>query len=343
MSTHSAPSTRPAWMKALLTPLGLAVAVVGLVLALIWPALTSSPHDIPISLAGPAAATEQAAEALTAATGDLFDITLVADRDAAVASIEQRDAYGAVVLGAQPEVLTTTAGSSSVAQILARLAPTVQAQLAQAGQTVQVTVTDVVPLSADDPNGAGLAVLALPMLFAGMLGGMGIGFTVTGVARRLAALAVYGVAAGILLSAVLGDRLGIVQGGFWLDATVFGLAALSIAAFITGTISLLGRSGAAVGPVVFMLFANPISSFNAPTQFLPGVWGTVGQWFPPGAAGTLIRTVSYFPEASTAFPWAVLFAWTAVGVLLVVLSSLRRAPQPAPEVTPEAAGVAVAV
>ncbi|MBT2498220.1 hypothetical protein J7E25_03855 [Agromyces sp. ISL-38] len=89
--------------------------------------------------------------------------------------------------------------------------------------------------------------------------------------------------------------------------------------------ALMGRAGIAVGAVVMLLFANPISAAAVPKEFLVAPWGEVGQWFPPGAAATLIRELSYFPSADTAFPWLVLAAWAAGGILLSVVGHFRTA------------------
>ena len=114
------------------------------------------------------------------------------------------------------------------------------------------------------------------------------------------------------------------SGGAWHSLfTTIQLAA--IAAPITGFVALIGRAGIAFGPLVMLLFANPLSSANAPKEFLVAPWGEVGQWFPPGAAATLLRDLSYFPEADASFPWLVLGAWMVGGLLLSVVGHFRTA------------------
>ena len=117
---------------------------------------------------------------------------------------------------------------------------------------------------------------------------------------------------------------GVLQGDYLVNALAFTLAFLSIGAPIVGFAALVGTPGVALGPVVFLLFANPISSAGAPVEFLPEPWGAIGQWFPPGAAATLIRELSYFPEADKLFPWLVLAGWAAAGVLLGMLGHFRQ-------------------
>ena len=78
-----------------------------------------------------------------------------------------------------------------------------------------------------------------------------------------------------------------------------------------------------------MLVANPISAAALPWQFLPEPWGLVGQWFQPGAGATLLRDLSYFPEASSiGFAVSVLAVWAVVSLALVALGLRdRRSPE----------------
>ena len=97
------------------------------------------------------------------------------------------------------------------------------------------------------------------------------------------------------------------------------------AAPITGFVAIMGRAGIALGPVIMLLIANPISAAAIPKEFILAPWGEVGQWFPPGAAATLMRELSYFPAADTTFPWLVLTAWAVGGILLSMIGHFRTA------------------
>lgn len=39
----------------------------------------------------------------------------------------------------------------------------------------------------------------------------------------------------------------------------------------------------------------------------------------PGASGNLLRSLAYFPDASTTRPWLVLVGWAVVGVALSLI------------------------
>ncbi|MBN9178111.1 MAG: hypothetical protein J0I43_12200 [Microbacterium sp.] len=321
--------------------IALAALVAVVVLAFAWPSVTAEPHNLPVAIAGP----EQAVTAVTAALDekqpDVLAFDEVDDRDAAVAAIEKREVYGAIILsgtpGTAPEVLTSSAANLAVSQLLTGIGSALEAQVnaqaaaaasaagAPAPAHIAVTVTDVVPLAASDPRGTGLTAAMFPLVMGGMIGGIAISIAVIGALRRVLAVVVYSAVGGLVLTGILAGWFGVLEGDFWAEAAVIALALAAIAAPITGAVALLGRAGIAVGPIVMMLFANPISGAAMPREFLPGVWGQIGQWFPPGAAANLLRDVSYFPQADASFSWLVLGAWTVGGLLLSVLGHFRTA------------------
>lgn len=327
----SAPHTP--WGRVIGVGIALAAVVAVIVLAFSWPGVTSEPKGLPLVVVGPDAQVTALEGALDERSEGLFEVTVADDRDAAVAAIEHRDAYGAIVLGDEPEVLTASAGSPLVAQQLTAFASALQGQLqaAVAAQvpdgvtppTVTVTVTDVVPLAEADPRGAGLVSAAFPVVLGGMLGGILVSVALVGVVRRLVALGVYVVAAGLTIAGIMQGWFGVLQGEYLLNAGVIAAGLLAIGAPIVGFAALIGRPGIALGPVIFLLIANPISSAAQPQEFLPEPWGDVGQWFPPGAGATLLRDASYFPAADTTFPWLVLATWAAAGILLALVGHFR--------------------
>ncbi|MFT4233070.1 MAG: hypothetical protein QM606_09890 [Leucobacter sp.] len=197
--------------------------------------------------------------------------------------------------------------------------------------SVEVVVTDVVALADSDPRGAVLGVAALPLTMGGMLGAVLISFAITGTSRRLTALAVYGVVGGLALAGILQGWFGGLQGDYWANAGAIGLSLVAISATIVGFRTLLGNAGIGLGAALMFFFANPISGASMPPQFLAGSWGAIGQWFPPGASATLLRGLSYFPDADAAFPWAVIGGWTLLGVLMILAGAIhRRSKAPAP-------------
>jgi hypothetical protein len=344
-TAHAGPHSP--WRRVIGIGVALAAVVALIVLAFSWPNITSEPKDVPLAIVGPDAQVQALEAALDERADGLFDVTTVDDRDAAVAAIERRDVYGAILLGPDAEVLTASAGSPIIAQQLTAFASVLQGQLqaAVAAQvpegvappTVTVTVTDVVPLAESDPRGTGLVSAAFPVVIGGMLGGILISIALVGAVRRLVALGVYVVIAGLSIAGIMQGWFGVLQGDYLLNAAVLAAGLLAIGAPIVGFAALVGRPGVALGPVLFLLIANPIASAAQPVEFLPEPWGAVGQWFPPGAGATLLRDASYFPAADTTFPWLVLAGWAAAGILLALVGHHRTAGAASHEALDEAA------
>jgi len=334
MSENSAAEVRPhtPYARVAAIAVGLTAVLAVILLAFSWPAFTSEAKDVQLAIAGPDEPVA-AVQAQLESTGDVFEITAVDDRDAAVTGIEERDYVGAIVLGESPELLTASAAGTAgaaVSQLATPLQAALTQQAAAAAQAagveapaVQLTVTDVVPYSDDDPNGSLFASAFFPILFGGMIGGIALSTIIVGSVRRVVGALVYSAIGGIVLTSVLEGWFGSIQGGFWTDSLAFTLSILAIALPIIGFVALIGRAGMAVGPVVMMLFANPISGAQIPSSFLPGAWGTVGQWFPPGASATLLRDLSYFPNADASFPWLVLTGWAVGGTVLALIGHFR--------------------
>ncbi|HKH07417.1 MAG TPA: hypothetical protein VKA62_00605 [Agromyces sp.] len=338
MSQPEASAHRTPIGRVLGISLALAAVVAVIVLAFAWPAVTAEPNDLPVAIAGPAEAVSAAEAAVDEQSAGAIAFSEVDDRDAAVEAIETREVYGAIVLGQEPEVLTSSASSLPVAQLLGSVAGQleegVNAQAAAAAEAagasaapphIDVPVTDVVPLAETDPRGTGLTAALFPLVLGGMLGGIAISLSIIGALRRVFAVVVYSAVGGLTLAAIMQLWFGSLQGDYWLNSAAIALALAAIAAPITGFAALMGRAGIAVGAVIMILFANPISAAAIPKEFLLVPWGEVGQWFPPGAAATLMRELSYFPAADTTFPWLVLAAWAAGGILLSLIGHFREA------------------
>lgn len=331
------------WLRSVLLAVGAAAAVVVVLLAFLWPTVTSTVKDLPIAIAGDSTAVSAVEKQLDTAADGAFDVTAVSSRQDAVDLIRTRDVYGAIVLGEAPEVLTASANGAAVSQLLGQVATRIQAQAQQqadaavkqaiaAGRapegttapTITVKVTDVVPLASSDPRGLGLAAAAFPLVLGGMLGGILISVLVAGSWRRLTAVAVYAVAGGLAVAGILQGWFGILQGDFWGNALAIALSMFATASVIVGMNALIGRAGIAVGAVITVLIGNPLSAAAQPLQFLVGPWGAIGQWFVPGASVTLLRDLSYFPDADAAFPWLVLLGWAALGVVAMLAGHFRN-------------------
>ena len=130
------------------------VAVIALVqvvavLAFVLPAHKPEPHDVPIGLVGPASVAAQVERAEPGA----FEVHRFGSAEEAERAIRDREIYGALLPG-ERRVLVASAASPVIAQALQQQAPR------------GTEVRDVVAIDRDDPRGASLNALFLPLIIA---------------------------------------------------------------------------------------------------------------------------------------------------------------------------------
>ncbi|MGC1215612.1 MAG: hypothetical protein WA890_30690, partial [Micromonospora sp.] len=166
----------------------------------------------------------------------------------------------------------------------------------------------------------------LPLALTSMLAGALLVVLVARRGARVLGLLGYAVLAGLVGAAVLHGWLGILDGDVWREAAAIGLFALAAAGTVAGLGALLGNPGIGLGALLVFLVGNPLAAVGAAPELLPQPWGTVGQFLPVGAGGTLLRSAAFFDGAGATRPLAVLAGYAVVGLLLVVVGRFRSAP-----------------
>lgn len=314
--------------KSLRTAVALVIGVV-VVQALLVPLFASpaanlGPRDLPIAVAGPAQAVDGVAQKLAEHDG-AFEITKLADADAADRAIRDREVYAAIVVTPTgPELHTATGAGPAVAALLTGAAQ-------QLGNGTPVTVVDVVPSTPDDPRGGGFAAAYLPLLLTGMVVGILLTLLVSSWAARLAGVLGYAALSGLAGALVMRDWLGVIGGGYWADAGTIGLVGLAVSGTLAGLGSLLGRPGIGLGALIVFIVGNPLSAVAAAPELLPQPWGAVGQGLPAGAGATLLRSTAFFDGAGGGTAALVLSAYAIVGLILIVFSRGKATAEPTPE------------
>ncbi|MGK5695596.1 ABC transporter permease [Streptomyces sp. URMC 128] len=288
--------------------------------AFAWPASRTAPRDLPLGVAGSPAAAAQVERQLERHEG-AFEIHRYADEAAARDAIEDRSVYGAVVATPQgPELLTASAAGPAVAQFLQQAV----AQQAAAGGA-QVETVDVVPTPASDPRGAVLNAAVLPLALAGIAAGALV--TLLGLRGIRAVLALLGASAlvGVVAAGIAHSWLGALGGDWWAEAAALSLSTVAVGGAVAGLAALVGPAGTGIGAALVMLLGNPFSGATSAPQMLPEPAGAIGQWLPPGAGTTLLRSVSYFDGAAATGPALTLTWWAALGLGAVLLGGSLRA------------------
>jgi hypothetical protein len=311
-----------------------------------WSAARLAPRHLPVAVAGPAGPVAHLVTAVDREYPGAFDLTRVASADAARRELTGRRAYGAIIMGpGAPHVLTASAASPEAAQVLT----------AAAGQLSHVPspVTNVVPADPHDPYGAAFGFALLPLVITSIIGGVILSLLVGSVPWRLAGLIAFAVAGGAVTAAVTRTWLSILPADYLTAGAVTGLIILGISAAVAGLGAVAGRAGRmapglGLGAAAIMLLGNPFSGATSAPEMLPRPWGEIGQWLPPGAGATLLRSVSYFGGARSGGAWAVLAIWAAAGLALVLVigcahgrggKSAEFAENPARSRTPPPGGI----
>ncbi|MFD5860218.1 ABC transporter permease [Streptomyces chartreusis] len=331
MSTRSATPQKGAASRRLIAVVLLVPLLAALALwAFAWPAARTAPRDLPLGVAGPAAATAQVEQQLDRHEG-AFDVHRYADEAAAREAIEDRTVYGAVVVTPQgPELLTASAASPAVAQLL-------QQAVAQqaAAEGTQVKTVDVVPAPKNDPRGAGLTSSVLPLALAGMAAGAAVTLLGLRGVRAVGALVGVAILIGLVAASIAHSWLGVLTGGWWAEAGVFALTTLAVSGAVAGLAALVGTAGIGIMAATIMLIGNPFSGAASAPQMLPEPVGAIGQWLPPGAGTTLLRSVSFFDGSAAIGPALTLTWWAALGLGAVLLGNALKARATSAEPAPE--------
>ncbi|MBM7053280.1 ABC transporter permease [Streptomyces durocortorensis] len=293
--------------------------------AFAWPAARIAPRDLPVGVAGAAPAAQQLEQRFEQ-RGGAFEVHRYDDEAAARTAIEDRVVYGAVVATPQgPHLLTASAASPVVSQLLR------EAVTASVPKGTPVEVTDVVAAPPGDPRGSALGASVLPLALAGMAAGAVV--TLTGLRGARGALTLLAAAAlvGLAATAVTHSWLGVIAGDWWTEAGALALTVLAIGSAVAGLGALFGSRGIGLGALLMVLLGNSFSGVTSAPQLLPEPVGAIGQWLPPGAGGSLLRSVAFFDGSAAGGAVWTLSLWSALGLAAVLLA--RRAPKPA-EPTP---------
>ncbi|QKT07187.1 ABC transporter permease [Gordonia sp. X0973] len=308
---------------------GAAIAIPLILLMFIGPASRGAPHDLPIGVVGPPAAADQVGQALAQRQPGAFEVRSYASQAELENAARHREVYGGFVLGPAPTTVIASGAGPAPAQLLTQIGTQIAARPGAPGTTAAAPrVVDVAPLAADDARGAGFGSMVMPVFMAGAILGVAIP-QLTRRARATAALLPIGAAAVAATCVGAAMAVGVLPGGFWSQWLALGAGILAIASVTAGLVTLIGVGGMGIAAALFLLVGMPLAGIGAPPEFLPGIWGAVGQWLPLGATGTALRGAAYFADgdvvgAGTGRAFTALVIWIVVGYVLLGLAVARR-------------------
>jgi hypothetical protein len=305
-----------------LVGLGVVLLVQGLfVVSYVGALHRPQPHNLPFGVVGTPAA------ALAAAVDKQLSLrtTAYTDKSAAARAIDRRSIYGALITGPSGASLLVAPAASNAAAIALTTAFT---KVAAAGGQ-KLTVVQVHPLPDGDRVGIVpfLVVMALVIggyLSATMATSLGGAAAIRRHAPILAVVAAIGALATYLLA---GPLLGGIPSGHFLELWgIFTFLMLAVAFAAAGLQTLFGTIGTLIVIVVFVVFGAPAAGGSVARPFLPGFWGTIGPFLPPGAGTTAVRNTIYFDGNGIGKSLIVLAAYLVAGAV-VVFGVRRRTPQ----------------
>ena len=306
-------STAPRRDRRPLTVIGVLLVVqAALVFALVFPGYKPQPHHVPVGFVGPSSLES----ALAAKAGDALSVRAYPSAQAARAAIGERKIYGAVI--AEPhagKLLVASAASLPVAQLLRETA---------SQQSAAIQVTDTAPLTRNDPRGATINLVFMPLIMLCFTAALALGALKLRPGRLIGAVVLLAVLGGMVVTGVVAAGFGALPGSFVALSAVMALTVLAIGLPTAGLHRLFGPAGVGLSALTFLVIANPASGNGTAPEMLPGVWRFISQLMPPGAGGTALRNVSYFSSHALVRPLIVLAVFAGFGAVLVPLADVAR-------------------
>lgn len=301
---------------------GLAVILVGLLMLFIMPSLKSGPRDLPLGVVADEATTAGLTSSLEEQAPGAYELQPMPSGQALDEAIRERTVLGGFDLSTPGQVRVAVASAGSTA-----ISGTVTATGTQLGKALQrePVIDDVVALPDGDPIGAGIGGLAFPLVFGGIVPAVAFRALLAGHRNViLAGLIGFSLVGGFVVAAVLRYAFGSIEHSLW---PVAGAVALGIAALAVPLAALndaFGPRGFTIAAMVMMFIGNPFAGIATSAVWLPAGVAAVGQLLPPGAAGTLVRSVAYFDGAGGRAPALTLTVWVLAGLVLYVVAPRLR-------------------
>jgi hypothetical protein len=335
-------ATHPPWRQLTIVAILLPLMVVLAVLAFAWPAARIAPRGLPVGIVGTGPGSQHLLAGLTRSDPGGFTVHRYASEASARSAIEDRDVYGAFAVGAGGfTVLEASAASPAVAQLLGTVGQQLAQHAAASGsspQAARVRDVDVVPLSASDPRGLVLPAALLPLTICGVIMASVVGLVLAfrPAWRQIMALIVVSATAGLGAYLIAQGFLGALPHDAVATWAALSLIVLAIGATTAGLIALIGAAGLGVGVLLMIFMGNPFSGVTSAPELLPAPVGAIGQWLPPGAGASLLRSTAYFNGHGASGHLIVLIVWIVLGLAAIAVGhhapvrfAARRAWKPA--------------
>lgn len=283
------------------------------------------PHDLAVTIAGPASTTDRIADLIDDEAENAFDVTETTDDDVARDAVTDREAVGALIIeGSDVTVLIASAEGRVATPVLQTLGDRVAEEL---GGTA--TVEDLAPLPSDDQGGT-------VMFFFLVICTVGAFLSITVISQSLPRSGWRPLLATSAGAALIAPVLGFSMISVYVDfevtfGTIAGVIGVGmIYAFTVGLIAslvnrLLGQGGVLAVILLLVALNFPSAGGSVPASMLPPFWQGVHDLWIGGGAFEAMRSIMYFDGAQVGRWLMQLFIWTAAAlVLIVVVAALEK-------------------
>jgi len=331
----------PPWRRLVIVSVVLPLMIMLAALAFAWPAARIAPRDLPVGIVGAAPASQQAVAGLARAEPGAFAFQRYASPAQARSAIEDREVYGAFVITSQRiTVLEASAASPAVAQLLSTVGQQFASHAARAAAAglrrpaVQLRDIDVVATSASDPKGMVLASALLPVTICSIIMAAAVALLLEfrPAWRQLLALVIVSAAAGLGTYLIAQGFLGALPHQPVATWASLSLLLMAVSAATAGLIALIGAAGLGISAALMIFVGNAFSGVTSAPQLLPTAADRIGQWLPPGAGASLLRSIAYFHGHGAASHLGVLIGWSVLGLAAIFIghhTPFRLAASPA--------------
>ncbi|MFD9794693.1 DUF3533 domain-containing protein [Streptomyces sp. NPDC059070] len=312
----------------------LVIGVLGLMVAFITSYAgafhSPKPKDIAFAVVAPEQISTGTVQRLNALPGGALDARAVKDRATATRQLRDRDIDGALLVdpaGTTDTLLVASGGGASLSGAVELVVSAVEK-----AERRTVRVVDVAPADQGDARGLSSFYLVVGWCVGGYLCAailaISHGARPANVQRaliRLAALAVYSIAAGLLGALIIGPVLSALPGNYLALSGLGALVVFAVGATTLAFQGLAGIIGIGLAILVVVVLGNPSAGGAYPYPLLPPFWKAIGPALPPGAGTWTARSIAYFRGNAVTGPLLVLSAWAVAGAAVtMVMAGVRK-------------------
>jgi hypothetical protein len=282
------------------------------------------PHQVPITVAAPAAAAPRVVRQLNSLPGKPVQATAVPSRAAGVARLRAQTSYGVLEVSPASSTDRLIQASASGPSAATAVADVLKAAEARSGR--RLAVTDIRPAAPGDHNGLSAFYLVIGWMVGGYLVASILAISVgerseslTRAGVRLAAIALYAAVTSLGGALIVGPGLHALPSatlGLWGLGTLVVFAA---GAFTTALVAIAGTIGIGLAILIFVVAGNPSAGGAYAWPLLPGFWSAIGPWLPPGAGTSAVRAIAYFGDANITTDLLVIAGYAAAGLVATYL------------------------